>query len=83
MKMKKHELLMAIRILIKIYDDDKDEATLSVLRSLLNLYYDLPATSEKVREPLEGEIIGIDEQGQLLMVTKNGDIAKRHQAFAE
>jgi len=46
MKMKKHELLMAIRILIKIYDDDKDEATLSVLRSLLNLYYDLPATSE-------------------------------------
>jgi len=37
----------------------------------------------KVREPLEGEIIGIDEQGQLLMVTKNGDIAKRHQAFTE
>jgi|JI8StandDraft_1071087.scaffolds.fasta_scaffold00432_24 hypothetical protein len=46
MKMKKHELLMAIRILIKIYDDEKHEATLSVLRSLLNLYYDLPPTPD-------------------------------------
>jgi hypothetical protein len=44
--MKKHELLMAIRILIKIYDDEKSEATLSVLRSLLNLYYDLPPTPD-------------------------------------
>ncbi len=36
-----------------------------------------------LREPINGDILGIDEQGQLLIKLKNGDLIKRHQTFSE
>jgi BirA family biotin operon repressor/biotin-[acetyl-CoA-carboxylase] ligase len=37
----------------------------------------------RLREPIKGDILGVDEQGQLLIKSKNGDIIKRHQTFSE
>lgn len=37
----------------------------------------------KVREPIDGIIIGIDEHGQLLVQAENGSLTKRHQTFEE
>lgn len=37
----------------------------------------------KVREPIEGMVIGVDECGQLLVQSENGNIIKRHQTFGE
>lgn len=37
----------------------------------------------RVREPIEGVVIGVDEYGQLLIQAKNGEIRKRHQTFEE
>jgi len=47
-KIRKPELLTAIRVLIKIYEDDKlkDDAILSVMRQLLNIYHDSPTPSD-------------------------------------
>jgi BirA family biotin operon repressor/biotin-[acetyl-CoA-carboxylase] ligase len=36
-----------------------------------------------LREPINGDILGVDEQGQLLIKSKNGDLIKRHQTFSE
>lgn len=36
-----------------------------------------------VREPLNGNVLGIDEHGQLLILSENGDMIKRHQTFSE
>lgn len=44
MKMKKQDVLIAIRILVKLYDDEKDAAILSVMRQLLNIYHDSPSS---------------------------------------
>lgn len=37
----------------------------------------------RVREPLNGTVLGIDEQGQLLIQSETGQIIKRHQTFSE
>ena len=37
----------------------------------------------RVREPINGKVLGIDEQGQLLIQSDNGEIVKRHQTFNE
>jgi BirA family biotin operon repressor/biotin-[acetyl-CoA-carboxylase] ligase len=36
----------------------------------------------KAREPINGVILGIDEHGQLLIQSQNGEIIKRHQTFS-
>ena len=35
----------------------------------------------RVREPLNGKVLGIDELGQLLIQSDDGRIVKRHQTF--
>jgi BirA family biotin operon repressor/biotin-[acetyl-CoA-carboxylase] ligase len=36
-----------------------------------------------LREPVNGTICGIDEYGQLLIQSENGELTKRHQTFCE
>lgn len=36
-----------------------------------------------LREPIQGDILGIDEQGHLLIQLKSGDVIKRHHPFNE
>lgn len=73
-------------LILKIIETISDLEKLENFKPIQELWWEFAKKSVpywKVREPLNGTVLGIDEQGQLLIQTKNGQIIKRHQAFTE
>lgn len=73
-------------LILRIIDTIPNVEKLEDFTSVQELWWKFAKDSVpywRVREPLNGNVLGIDEQGQLLIQSKTGQIIKRHQAFSE
>ncbi len=73
-------------LILKIIETIPDLKKVEDFEKVQKLWWEFAKNSVpywKVREPLNGSVLGIDEQGQLLIQSENGQIIKRHQTFSE
>jgi BirA family biotin operon repressor/biotin-[acetyl-CoA-carboxylase] ligase len=74
------------KLIMKIIETIPDFEKIENFEDVRKLWWEFAKESVPywhVREPLNGKVLGIDEQGQLLILSENGDIIKRHQTFRE